>query len=363
MDTPSPTLDEDDNEDGDESSDEGQDGGKVSSLDKLRKFFSKSLGISDSEKYDGPKKVEKLDLKGVAEYISSGKCKNVILLTGAGISTSAGIPDFRSPGSGLYDNLKKYNLPDPQCIFEISFFKQNPKPFFELAKELYPGTFKPTPCHYFMKLLHEKGVLLRIYTQNIDTLEHVAGVPADKIVEAHGTFKTSHCLKCKKLYSLEWMEEQIFSDVVPTCEDCNSVVKPDVVFFGENLPLRFFTLYAEDFPKCDLLIVMGTSLVVQPFATLIDKVPKDCPRLLINKEKAGEVDPIRRFLGYGKGMSFESKHNYRDIAWLGLCDDGCKKLADLLGWGDELSQLVNTEHQRIDREAKQKPHRKPRDWL
>nr|CAD7454343.1 unnamed protein product [Timema tahoe] len=120
--------------------------------------------------------------------------------------SGAGIPDFRSPGSGLYHNLEKYKLPDPQAIFEIGFFKVNPQPFFTLAKELYPGTFKPTVCHYFVRLLYEKGLLLRHYTQNIDTLERVAGIPGEKLVEAHGTFHTSHCLKCRKLYDLEWMK-------------------------------------------------------------------------------------------------------------------------------------------------------------
>lgn len=74
--------------------------------------------------------------------------------------TAAGIPDFRSPETGLYHNLQKYNLPEPQAIFEINFFRQNPKPFFTLAKELFPGKFKPTVSHYFIRLLHEKGEVL-----------------------------------------------------------------------------------------------------------------------------------------------------------------------------------------------------------
>lgn len=75
-----------------------------------------------------------------------------------------------------------------------------------LAKELYPGSFKPTVCHYFIRLLCEKGLLLRHYTQNIDTLERVAGIPSEKLVEAHGTFHTGHCLECRKEYQLEWMK-------------------------------------------------------------------------------------------------------------------------------------------------------------
>lgn len=81
------------------------------------------------------------------------------------LSLFPGIPDFRSPGSGLYNNLEKYNLPHPEAIFDIEFFKTNPKPFFVLAKELYPGSFNPTPSHWFVRLLHEKGLLLRHYTQ------------------------------------------------------------------------------------------------------------------------------------------------------------------------------------------------------
>jgi hypothetical protein len=97
-------------------------------------------------------------------------------------------------------------LPHPQAIFEIGFFKENPTPFFTLAKELYPGSFKPTPCHYFIKLLEEKGLLLRHYTQNIDTLERVAGIEGDKLVEAHGTFHAAHCIGCRKEYTQEWIK-------------------------------------------------------------------------------------------------------------------------------------------------------------
>lgn len=75
-----------------------------------------------------------------------------------------------------------------------------------LAKELYPGSFKPTICHYFIRLLEEKGMLLRHYTQNIDTLERVAGISGEKLVEAHGTFHTGHCLECRKEYPLEYMK-------------------------------------------------------------------------------------------------------------------------------------------------------------
>lgn len=166
--------------------------------------------------------LDDVSLDGIVDYINKKGCKNIITMAGAGISTckylllyinhtnnhflAAGIPDFRSAGTGLYHNLQKYNLPHPQAIFELDFFNENPKPFFVLAKELYPGTFKPTPCHYFIKLLHHRGMLLRHYTQNIDTLERVAGIPEEMLVEAHGTFYTGHCLECRAKYELEWMK-------------------------------------------------------------------------------------------------------------------------------------------------------------
>ncbi|XP_030921553.1 NAD-dependent protein deacetylase sirtuin-2-like [Geospiza fortis] len=194
-------------------------------------------------------------------------------MVGAGISTSAGIPDFRSPGTGLYSNLQSYNLPYPEAIFEIGFFKKHPEPFFALARELYPGQFKPTVCHYFMRLLQDKGLLLRCYTQNIDTLERVAGLDPELLVEAHGTFFTSHCLRasCRQRYSLAWMRAL-------------------------------------------------------------------CPP---------QSDPLMSLMGFG-GMDFDSDKAYRDVAWLGDCDSGCLALAELLGWKEELEELVRREHAAID---------------
>uniref|UniRef100_A0A8C8BYN3 NAD-dependent protein deacetylase n=1 Tax=Oncorhynchus tshawytscha TaxID=74940 RepID=A0A8C8BYN3_ONCTS len=277
-------------------------------LDFLRNLFSKTLGIS------GEKVLDELTLEGVASYIQSGKCKNIICMVGAGISTSAGIPDFRSPDTGLYANLQKYNLPYPEAIFQIDYFKKHPEPFFALARELYPGQFKPTVCHYFIKLLKDKGLLKRCYSQNIDTLERVAGLEGEDLIEAHGTFYTSHCVSfmCRKEYDLDWMKEKIFSDDIPKCDKCSNLVKPDIVFFGENLPKRFFTSMAMDFPRCDLLIIMGTSLQVQPFAAL--------------------ADPILGIISIGGGMDFDSAKAYRDVAHISTCDDGCLELAELLGW-------------------------------
>lgn len=318
----------------------------------LMDMMKLSLGFAPTPE----KLLDTLDMDGVVNYIKSGKCKKIITMAGAGISTSAGIPDFRSPNTGLYDNLQKYNLPHPQAVFDIGYFWKNPEPFFLLAKELWPGVFKPTPCHYFIKLLADKGLLHRHYTQNIDTLESRAGLEADKLVEAHGSFRTAHCLICEKEYSQDFIEEKVFAGEIPRCNEpgCeDNIVKPDIVFFGESLPKRFGELVHDDFKECDLLLIMGTSLVVQPFASLMNRTQHHCPRMYINLEKTGSgpSNPISMLM-FGGGFKFDDEDNYRDVFWQGTCDDGCLLMAEKLGWKEELQEIVKTDHAKIDENAK-----------
>jgi NAD-dependent deacetylase sirtuin 2 len=288
--------------------------------------------------------VDGLSLKGIANYISSGLCKKILVMCGAGISVSAGIPDFRSPGIGLYDNLEKYRLTQPTDVFTLDFFKKTPEPFFDLSKELFPGKFKPTIVHHFIRLLSDKNLLLRNYTQNIDCLERISGVPEDKIVEAHGTFVTAHCLNsaCKKEYKMADIKDTIFANQVPKCTQCQDLIKPDITFFGENLPNRYHQSSPKDFPMCDMLIVLGTSLKVKPFCKLIDSVPTSVPRLLINREKVAMIADRRKQHGLPGGFMFDEEDNYRDVSVQGDCDRVVLELAAMLGWKDELLQLKTT---------------------
>merc|ERR1719240_2509782 len=97
---------------------------------------------SQSEREEPREKMlESFDVEGIARYIAEKECKRVVVMCGAGISTSAGIPDFRTPGTGLYDNLQKYELPRPETIFELDFFRKNPAAFYDLLRELWPGSF------------------------------------------------------------------------------------------------------------------------------------------------------------------------------------------------------------------------------
>ncbi|CAO3591410.1 unnamed protein product [Absidia cylindrospora] len=286
-------------------------------------------------------KLESATIESIAKYIQNNDVKNVIVMSGAGISTASGIPNFRSKKTGLYDNLQKFDLPYAEAIFDIDYFQERPEPFYALAKELYPGKYYPTKTHYFIRLLHEKNMLLRNFTQNIDTLERICGLDEDKIVEAHGSFATASCTECDQDADMENVKYQILRSQLPRCSACKGLIKPDITFFGENLPKRFFKRLS-DFDEADLLIVIGTSLQVQPFAALIDNVPEYTPRLLINMDIAGVHHTPHH------GFDFKWKYGKkRDALLLGDCDEGVEKLADLLGWKDELDRLYEKETKKL----------------
>ncbi|KAA8570273.1 hypothetical protein EYC84_002582 [Monilinia fructicola] len=218
---------------------------------------------------DPPHTLSARSIEGIAKFIRDGQAKNIVVLTGAGISTSAGIPDFRSPETGLYANLAALDLPYAEAVFDIDFFRENPAPFYILAKELYPGKFYPTVSHAFVALLERKGLLGMLFTQNIDCLERRAGVSSEKIIEAHGSFASQRCIDCKTEYPDDKMKKAVEDSDPATClvPQCGGLVKPDIVFFGEQLPEAFHT-HKMIPATADLVIVMGTSLSVQPFATL-----------------------------------------------------------------------------------------------
>ncbi|XP_069084457.1 NAD-dependent protein deacetylase sirtuin-3-like isoform X2 [Pleurodeles waltl] len=273
------------------------------------------------------------NLTDIADLILHGTCKKIIVMVGAGISTASGIPDFRTPGTGLYDNLVRYNIPYPEAIFDINYFTHNPRPFFALAKELYPGKYKPNFVHYFVRMLHEKGCLLRLYTQNIDGLERMAGIPSEKLVEAHGSFLTASCHLCYTPFPAKEAQESIVNGHIPRCKFCHGVVKPDIVFFGEDLPKRFYEL-SKDFGNADLLIIMGTSLEIEPFASLVNSVRPNVPRLLLNRHLVGpfKKKPLKN----------------TDVADIGELTDSTTKFAQALRWATEIEELMKTESTQIN---------------
>lgn len=275
--------------------------------------------------------------------LKTGVYKNIIIMCGAGISTAAGIPDFRSPSAGLYFKLKKYNLPYPEAVFSGDYFKTNPLPFYSLCRELYPSKLTPTTTHKFFTLLKNKGYLKRVYTQNIDALEILGGLTPEDVIEAHGSFQKSYCTnnRCKKEYDLEWLKKEIFTpesnNGVPKCNICQNVVRPDIVLFGESLPNRFHNNLSGDFSACDLLIVLGTSLAVSPFNTLVSRTKPGVPRVYINKTSPGKVEGI---VGWLLSMSADINFSRdQDLFLQGYCDDIVVKVCKDAEWIDDLSNI------------------------
>jgi len=243
------------------------------------------------------------------------KSNNIIVLTGAGISVSCGIPDFRSE-NGVYSRLGEFDLDEPQQMFDLEYFKICPQTFYSFAHELYPSNYEPSPSHKFIKLLEDKGKLLRNYTQNIDTLEQKAGIT--RMVQCHGSFATASCIRCGYKVPGNYIEEAIFKKEVPICPICpkdvhDAIIKPNIIFFGEKLPDEFGKTFQKDRNICDLLIVIGSSLKVSPVADIIGKIPHHIPQILINLESLTHVPPF-------------------DVQLLGYCDNIIKEICRRCEW-------------------------------
>jgi len=216
-----------------------------------------------------------LDAKACAALIR--RSERVVALTGAGISTAAGIPDFRGP-NGLYVT-RQY---DPETIFDISAFRRNPGPFFEFTRDFLGviDTLKPTLTHRFLAQLEADGRLIAVVTQNIDSLHQKAG--SQRVISVHGDYWTSHCLDCDRQYDLAQMETMVRTTEVPRCS-CEGVIKPDVVFFGEAV--RDLENAASVVGASDLLLVLGSSLVIYPAAFLPEQAGGDV--VVVNRGEVG----------------------------------------------------------------------------
>lgn len=239
------------------------------------------LKIEETKEYEINRIFKEKSLEELAFKLKSGVFKKIAIMAGAGISVNAGIPDFRSPG-GFYSKVEKLGLPYPEAVFSIQYFRDNPEIFYSLSQDLLADNLKPTPTHYFYKLLEDKGQLMMCYTQNIDSLELAAGLSPLKLMQAHGHFDSAHCISCKKEADIQIVKDGIREKEVPYCENCGKPIKPDVVFFGEALP-PIFKSRSFMLEEADLLIIMGTSLAVFPFAGLADLVDDKTPRVVINK--------------------------------------------------------------------------------
>ncbi|KAI1500895.1 NAD-dependent histone deacetylase SIR2 [Biscogniauxia marginata] len=286
------------------------------------------------------------------------KSQNIVVLTGAGISTSLGIPDFRSKETGLYSQLEKLGLgiSDPQEVFNIDIFRDDPTIFYSVAKDILPNTKKYSPTHAFIAMLQNKGKLLTNYSQNIDNIEANAGILPEKLVQCHGSFATATCQRCGHQVQGDDIFPDIKAGLIPRCEKCiaalrskgplkrkrssNStsrksrkyndddddddsddrydipaagVMKPDITFFGETLPDEFTKrLVKHDRDAVDLVVVIGTSLKVAPVSEVVPYLPAHIPQIYISRTPVSHI-------------------NF-DIDLLGDCDVVVAELCRRAGW-------------------------------
>lgn len=217
------------------------------------------------------KNIEKLK-----EIINNSK--NIVVFTGAGISVPSGIPDFRS-SNGLYSEKIKGNI-SPETIISHDFFMLLPDEFYEFYKEkMIYASAKPNIAHKFFAELEKQGKVSAVVTQNIDRLHRLAG--SKNVLELHGSIYRNFCTKCHKAFDLDYI---LNSSGVPKCDKCGGVIKPDVVLYGEMLDGDVVSSAIKAIQSADTLIVVGTSLVVQPAASFVQMF-KGENLVLINKSK------------------------------------------------------------------------------
>ena len=183
-------------------------------------------------------------------------------LTGAGVSTESGIPDYRSPGTGLWEKMD-------HSVVSLDGFMRDPSKYYDFSLELYPirREAKPNPAHYLLAELEDRGVLKGIITQNVDGLHQDAG--AGNVHELHGSLRQTVCLGCSEMHPMdEAMEKVIAGENPPLCTSCGGVLKPNAVFFGEPLPHVPWDSALTLARTADLFITIGSSLQVSPANSL-----------------------------------------------------------------------------------------------
>lgn len=238
----------------------------------------------------------------------------------------------------LIIDCSSIGIPSAELLFDFKFFQIDPQPFYKFAHMLLPSDdVKPSITHRFISLLQSKKKLLRNYTQNVDGLERKAGIT--NLVECHGNMNTFYCINCKyKCKTNDSIIQDIKDGNVIYCrkkkccnadaDDSNNILKPSITFFGENVPLLFDKCMKSDVSKnkCDMVIVMGTSLKVGGSVhELLKQLDSSIPRALFNKENVSTPSSMRKF----------------DISLLGSCDDIVKYLCEQLQWDvDGISSTV-----------------------
>lgn len=213
-------------------------------------------------------------IQKAAELIA--QTQNIVAMTGAGISTPSGIPDFRSPDSGLWDSV------NPLSVASIYAFRQDPQKFYNwihpLSRLVLEAT--PNPAHLALAQLERNGKLKAIVTQNIDDLHTKAG--SKMLYELHGHLREVTCIQCYKVQESTKIFKKFVNDgEVPKCKYCGGVLKPNVILFGEQLPMQEFVSAQMAIKQADLMLIAGSSLEVAPASDLPELALENGAKLII----------------------------------------------------------------------------------
>jgi NAD-dependent deacetylase len=206
------------------------------------------------------RQVTTTEVERLAELLGQSRC--AVALTGAGVSVSSGIPDFRTPETGLWAKV------DPMEVAHIDVFEREPERFWSYYRPRFEslGDKEPNRAHQALAELERRGLIEAVITQNIDRLHRAAG--SENVIEVHGSIETSSCVECGTAFGLGEMDALFDGRVVALCSACGGAVKPDVVLFGEMLPLEAIERATELAEEADLMLCVGSSLAVHPVAGL-----------------------------------------------------------------------------------------------
>jgi len=264
----------------------------------------------------------------LGKYLSERKDTRIVVLCGAGLSVAAGIPDFRG-SKGVYKTYGE-SLERPEYLFTLEYFRRNQEPFYKFCDNMAKIDPKPTYAHRFIAWLHETGRLHHCFTQNIDGLESAAGVPDDKLTECHGSDRTATCLECGKKYTREeFMENK-------KCT-CGGPIKPNITFFGEDLPTRFGDTIHK-MAGADLVIIIGSRMSVFPFALLPGRAFRGTPVVVIdpNPVTLENVDDFIRYNGTADDITERIRDAMNDYELVKRLNRVECKLDELIGRLDKL---------------------------
>jgi NAD-dependent deacetylase len=220
--------------------------------------------------------------------------EKTVALTGAGISTPSGIPDFRSAESGLWEHIDEFE------VASLAGFRRNPQGFYDWVRPLIETILaaRPNPAHEALAQMETRGHLQCVVTQNIDGLHGKAGNLT--VYEVHGHLRKATCTHCFRVYDGESITHEVLkTGNVPRCDDCGGVIKPNVILFGEQLPIQILQVAQRAVRDCDVMLVIGSSLEVIPASDLAVLAKRHGAKVVIINLSETALDSVADMVLHG----------------------------------------------------------------